>query len=381
MGRADAILTAVQHIHDVALTLDGWTRALASIAAAVGSGRACLLVQDAESGAAEFIAGFEMAPQHLTDYAAAANSRVLPAWMQDLYRLPAGVVRQSSAIVSDQEFVRSAFYNEAVRPMGDFYGIVIAPVRSPRRRVYFAAGRSLGREDYDPNDVAVLQTLVPHLATALHVGWRVAAAELQSAIACAAVDQLKTCVILVDAAARILFASPAAEAILAGNDGLGTSREGICTGDHGTTRILRRLIANCAGITLADGGPGGALEVGHGGTSLRVIVAPFRADALQVDTRWLGISRPAAIFIVSNPEHERCTRTDELRRRFGLTPAEAAVALEIVRGDGREATAARLGIGATTVRSHLSQIFEKTGVRRQAELVRLLLQGHRKGES
>lgn len=61
------------------------------------------------------------------------------------------------------------------------------------------------------------------------------------------------------------------------------------------------------------------------------------------------------------------------RRRFGFTMAEISVAFEILKGDGREAVAARLGISVTTVRTHLSHIFEKTGVRRQAELVRLLM--------
>lgn len=69
---------------------------------------------------------------------------------------------------------------------------------------------------------------------------------------------------------------------------------------------------------------------------------------------------------------------DYLPRRFGLTSAEADVALEILKGDGRDASAARLGISVTTVRAHLSHIFEKTGVRRQAELVRLLLEGERR---
>jgi DNA-binding CsgD family transcriptional regulator len=53
-------------------------------------------------------------------------------------------------------------------------------------------------------------------------------------------------------------------------------------------------------------------------------------------------------------------------------PAEAALALEIVKGDGRDAAAARLGISLSTARTHLSRIFEKTGAGRQAELVVLL---------
>ena len=49
-------------------------------------------------------------------------------------------------------------------------------------------------------------------------------------------------------------------------------------------------------------------------------------------------------------------------RRFGFTPAEAAFALEIVKGDGRQAAADRRGITVGTARSHLSRIFDKTGV-------------------
>lgn len=66
-------------------------------------------------------------------------------------------------------------------------------------------------------------------------------------------------------------------------------------------------------------------------------------------------------------------RVQRLRERFAFTPAEAAFALEIVKGDGRQAAADRLGITVGTARSHLSSIFDKTGSRRQAELVRLLL--------
>ena len=63
-----------------------------------------------------------------------------------------------------------------------------------------------------------------------------------------------------------------------------------------------------------------------------------------------------------------------MRERYGLTRAEAALAREIVKGGGRRATAERLGITDETARSHLSKIFDKTGVSRQAELVRLWLQ-------
>ncbi len=226
----------------------------------------------------------------------------------------------------------------------------------------------------------MLQVLTPHLVTALRVGYKLAAADLCAMGAGAALDRLDAGVILVDAAARILFANQTAEAIIAGNDGLGIDRDGVCAGSRRATWVLRRLIVSCADVSLVNGGPGGSMEIprAEGGSPLHVVVAPFRADTAQIDTAWLGAARPVAILMVTDPEREQRVRKEDLRRRFGLTPAEADVALEILKGDGRDASAARLGIAATTVRAHLSHIFEKTGVHRQAELVRLLMQGERK---
>lgn len=70
---------------------------------------------------------------------------------------------------------------------------------------------------------------------------------------------------------------------------------------------------------------------------------------------------------------EQARRAWVLRERYGLTRAEAAFALEIVKGDGRDAAARRRGISVSTAHSHLTRIFEKTGVHRQAELVHLLM--------
>ena len=62
-----------------------------------------------------------------------------------------------------------------------------------------------------------------------------------------------------------------------------------------------------------------------------------------------------------------------LREDFGLTPTEAAVAVEVLEAHGRQAAADRLPISLATARTHLAHVFDKTGTRRQAELVRLLL--------
>jgi len=103
------------------------------------------------------------------------------------------------------------------------------------------------------------------------------------------------------------------------------------------------------------------------GYAVSKLINPFVGDVI--------ITRFADDFVVGF-EHQGDAKRflHDLRERFGLTAAEAALALEIVKGDGRQAAAGRLGITVGTARSHLTRIFDKTGVRHQAELVRLLLQ-------
>jgi len=367
MTRADAVLAAVQLIHEAPLTPDGWTRTLPSIADVVRSEGCVLLAQN--TSRTEVAVGCGLSEQ-TAGFSAAADSDFV--FWQAIRALPAESVVPTSALLPERAFARTTFYNEGIRPLGAFHGLSVSALSTPQWFVHLSTGRRLGREDYDAEDIAAMRALVPHVVTALNVGIRLAVADWRAIGPAEALDQLRAGVIMVDAAGRVLFVNRIAETMLAGNDGLGIDHEGIRACNQSANRALRRLIAGCAGTMIA---PGGSMEVprGEGRRPLRVTVAPFRADAAQIGMTWLGAVRPVAILTVADPEREQRARKEDLRRRFGLTQAETDVALEILKGDGRDAAAARLGISIATVRTHLSHIFEKTRVHRQAELVRLLL--------
>ena len=61
------------------------------------------------------------------------------------------------------------------------------------------------------------------------------------------------------------------------------------------------------------------------------------------------------------------------KQLFNLTKAETALAMELANGLSLEEAAENLNIRRNTARAHLRSIFSKTGVRRQTELVRILL--------
>ena len=61
------------------------------------------------------------------------------------------------------------------------------------------------------------------------------------------------------------------------------------------------------------------------------------------------------------------------KQLFNLTPAETGLAIELANGFSLEEAAENLNIRRNTARAHLRSIFSKTGVRRQTELVRIIL--------
>jgi DNA-binding CsgD family transcriptional regulator len=65
-------------------------------------------------------------------------------------------------------------------------------------------------------------------------------------------------------------------------------------------------------------------------------------------------------------------RERRLKDDHGLTPSEVRVALHLIDGGTVASCAEAMEVAESTVRSHLKQVFAKTGVTRQAQLPNLL---------
>jgi DNA-binding CsgD family transcriptional regulator len=61
-----------------------------------------------------------------------------------------------------------------------------------------------------------------------------------------------------------------------------------------------------------------------------------------------------------------------LMQLYGFTPAELRVAMAMLPGLSVQEVADILGVGEATIRSHLKNMYLKTGTARQAEFLQLL---------
>jgi DNA-binding CsgD family transcriptional regulator len=180
-----------------------------------------------------------------------------------------------------------------------------------------------------------------------------------------ALDCLEAAVFVVDSDTHIKFASAAAQRLLKENR-LRLRNGKLCSPFDGETTALRRLVQQCVDATASGPTQMTFHRLGDDENVLCLaVVAARRSLERQPE-------RPFVLMFATRLSGHALPETRQLRSHFGLTPAQARLAIEITKGEGLKACTERLGISMTTGRSHLRKVFEKTETRRQAELVRLI---------
>jgi DNA-binding CsgD family transcriptional regulator len=187
-----------------------------------------------------------------------------------------------------------------------------------------------------------------------------------------ALDLLNIGLMVCSAAAELLVANQTAEQILQAHDGLELDSDGTLAITHGETASLKNLVTRVAETTRGheSGSRDSAFAVQRA-TGKRPLTLFVRAVNTKTDT---PVPNEAAVLVMILDSALPIETTEaELRQLYGLTATEARLANHLMEGLALEDCCEAMGIRRTTARMHLRNIFAKTGVRRQGELVSLLL--------
>jgi DNA-binding CsgD family transcriptional regulator len=84
------------------------------------------------------------------------------------------------------------------------------------------------------------------------------------------------------------------------------------------------------------------------------------------------LTRALALVLITDPADGPVLTASALHQLFGLTSAEASVALALAAGRSAEEIAAERAVSLPTVRTQIRQILAKTGALHVRDLVRLL---------
>jgi DNA-binding CsgD family transcriptional regulator len=294
-------------------------------------------------------------------------------WQMDpvapaLGRAPAGSILSSREIATSDPRSKE-FYNDFavamldagdslfVNLMRDGDGIGWLCVSAPSRPEPFGS----------PGRMRLMRALMPHLRQAMRVQASVRELEFQRQNALDTLDRLAHGVVLFGGG-EVLFANRAASRICASRDGLTIGRAGVRAALRHEDAALQCLVGGAGGDGNGGVRAGGTVAVTRSSGQRPFVIHVLPAAALN------EISRAGSVLaVIVDPEREPPLLTATLRRLYRLTPAEATVASEVLKGEGLQAVADRMSVTISTVRIHLQRVFDKTHTHRQAELARLLL--------
>jgi DNA-binding CsgD family transcriptional regulator len=279
-------------------------------------------------------------------------------------------VVSTADLVPYDEFRRGRFYKEWARPHGwvDIASVVIE--KSATSCTFLSVARHEQSGMVDDEMRRRMALVIPHVRRALLIGKTVNLKQAEAVCFSDILDGLSAGMILVDGNARIVHTNAAGQAILDASDFLRAVCGRLVASDALVNAALRETLVGADGGDAVIGVKGIALPLtAHDGERYVAHVLPLTSGARR--GAGLAYNAVAALF-VRKVALDAASPPEIIGRMYKLTPTELRVLLAIVDVGGVPEVAASLGVAATTIKTHLGRLFEKTGVGRQADLVKLV---------
>ena len=221
------------------------------------------------------------------------------------------------------------------------------------------------KDDNDPETLAPATARWPRLRRALHAFWLLQQCQELERTAASTLDALAQPTFVLRSDGEIDFSNAAAQRAMTRHSAIVTGCGRLLrVGEIATTDLMGPRPPTFAPITL------------EGRLRRAQLFVTAAGDAPVLASAW---PRAHCLLTLVLPEDETPAATqawlNALGRHHGLTGAEVRVLGLLAGGQDAAAMATSLRVSVATLRSHIRALFDKTGVRRQAELVRLALAG------
>lgn len=273
-----------------------------------------------------------------------------------------GEWRVDQQIFDERYIQRSEIYNDFLKP-ADCKRLALCQLRkTPKDFTSLSILRPHDAGDFLETELQHLQRFSTHLVRATELRMRLKQTELALHSAQGALEYLPYGTVWLDASGRIAWISPSAEIQLASSDGLYTQASRLhCT----SPQLNRQLNTALTRATQAMGREGSWFHIPRSSQP-----TPWLLSILPGLLPEPGRDTPHALAIIQDGKGPALPHALQLQQLYGLTGAEARLALGLLNNDTLAEYAARWHLSLPTVKTHLRNLFAKTGTHRQAELLR-----------
>lgn len=293
-------------------------------------------------------------------------------WQRAMPAVPTGSVTTLERLVPSDELLRTDFYQDHIRPLGVLHGLVGMLDRKGAQASTLCAWREARAPVFEDGETQLVRILLPHLRRAVRIADALRRGDETLRAVQGALDRLDLGVLVCDPEGRVLAKNELGEALLRRGDALQLRGGALRARTPAATRTLKARLAEASGTGHRIPRAGAVVLAREDASAVHLLATPLAQASLPSGLRPAGAT--AALF-VRPPEPWRPLDRRVLRQLYGLTPTEARVAALLAEGRTLRQVAEALEVRITTARAHLGAVFDKTGTRRQAELVRLLVGG------
>lgn len=334
--------------------LDRFRKLLNSVEAAVS----CL--RDGLSDAKTWTSGHVLSPDIRQQYFC-HYGRIDPK-LGLLYRNQANYLFNDARHFDAAFVARDPFYQEFSRSVGTRHTLDMTLDRSDGSERFLAVMRAPSQGPYDRRAERIFRQAADHFLRVLKLKEKIDGAQHGGALVGAALDSLRIAAIVVSAGGRVVLSNRAAE------DACGAGEELQLRNGKLTTRSAKFAPRLKAAIheALQPRGTASVLHLPRAAGGDRIAwIAPLPAERNLADA-------PGALVLIGELAERGAAGAEGLAALYGLTAAEAALAVAVGNGASLREAAAKRGVKLSTVRSQMLSVLQKTGARRQADLARML---------
>ncbi len=284
---------------------------------------------------------------------------------------PYGRLRRLVDLYTEEELKTSETYNEfSVRTRSQ--KALIVRLDGPEGYSHFTwvIGDPVGRDGaWSSSQIEMIKRVVPRIRQLVWMRQALADAGALGASLTELLDSQRLGVVHLDRWQRVIAANDLAREVLRRGDPLsdrgGTLSASAAADRVGFERLLANAVPQSGSVAVGDSI---SLRRRFGRRRFMVHARPTVAQELDFDVR-----RAAVLVLIVDPWRPRRIDHARVAAAFGLTSAETEVACWLAEGKSVGEIAESTGRQKRSVYWLLEQIYAKLGVRRQVDLVRLVL--------
>ena len=372
MASAELVSSLIALIYDAAMDRGRWPAFLDGLAKAIGGTATQFLYHDVRHNRGRIATSIRLDPnakQLYDEYYVTIDPWLLSAKARGL--LTPGSVHIGEGLVPRNKLVRSEYYSDLARPF-DLTRNLAAVIRYDEGTLCSVTSfRSERSKSFGEDERGLLLLLMPHLQRAIQIHQRFSTVDAANGAAMDVLNRLSIAAFITEGDGTVVYANTAARTMVAARDGLSSDRRVLAAARPDEQRALRGLIRAAARTSAGgSGGSGGVMTISRPSLrrSLLLLVTPIAASSLSV----MASGAAAAAVFVTDPDHISEPDTARLRRIWGLTATESAIAVKLAAGLTLREVAESLEISINTARWHLKHVFAKTQTHSQNGLVRVI---------